>query len=97
MADPTEVSPDICRGVSEVRERDEDEEGGDETENEVQHRIISQREVLGRHQVLVYTLLSVCVCVCVCVCERDAKLNALNEPPINYLIHYSSLNTQTPH
>lgn len=34
MADPTEVSPDLCRGVSETREkeRDKDEEGREETE-----------------------------------------------------------------
>lgn len=27
MADPTEVSPDLCRRVPETRERDKDEEG----------------------------------------------------------------------
>lgn len=54
IADPTEVFPDLCRGVSEMRERETRmKRVRKKTENEVQHRIIFQREVLYRHQVLV--------------------------------------------
>lgn len=51
MADPTEVSPDLCRRVPETRERDKDEEGM--REKRAATLDYSPAGVLCRHQVLV--------------------------------------------
>lgn len=54
MANPTEVSPDLCRRVPETRERDKDEEGREETEKRAATLDYSPMGGgLCRHQVLV--------------------------------------------
>lgn len=88
MADPTEVSPDLCRRVPETRERDKDEEGMRGNRKESCNTGLfsgggycADTRCLFRHSFLYE-----------CVCETQSYTHWMNLP-INYLIHYFSLNS----